>query len=125
MPLTGLILLRTVAYQARQWRYEWERQARFAQMAERSPRWDVESNRSLYTLRERLAEAGMTLADDPDLPQFSIDRELFPVAPGLPPAPEELKRKVPICDTLRNLFAFPWADLLGHLPHPLWHAPTN
>lgn len=125
LPLTGLILLRTGAYQARQWRYEWERQARFAQMAEISPRWAVESNHARYTLRERLAEAGITLAEEPDLPRFTVDRELFPVAPGLPPAPEELKRKMPICDTLRDLFAFPWAELTGHLPHPLWHAPTN
>lgn len=94
-------------------------------MAERSPRWDVESNRSLYTLRERLAEAGMILVEEPEVPRFTVDRDLFPIAPGLPPAPEELKRKMPICDTLRDLFAFPWAELIGHFPHPLWHAPTN
>ena len=125
LPLTGLILLRTLAYQARQWRYEWERQQRFAQMAAISPCWATESENARYTLRERLLEAGITLAESPEIPRFTVDREHFAVAPDLPPAPEELKRKMPICDTLHDLFTFPWAELVGHLPHPLWHAPCD
>ncbi len=115
------IALRTGAYQGRMWRFEHERQVRYAAMRQQSPVWRLKDGKGdSYTLRRRMEAAGIRLTDAPDAPTFSLDAQfqmpLCPVGEGM----DVLEARFPICDTPKALLRFPWKEAFRSLPTPLW-----
>lgn len=119
------VVLRTLAYQGRQWRLEAERQRRFAEMRQLSAVWRVETQRGMvpYTLVERLRAAGIAVVSAPEAPRCLLKDDLWLVRePSEWEAIAVLERRVPICNSPRELLTFPWGEVLRHLPGPVWRA---
>lgn len=115
--LTLPVALRTVAYQGRMWALERERQRCYAALAERGTSWRLEGPGDSYTLRRRMAAAGLSLTTSPEAPAFWLDMRLqLPHRSGEPAVAEE---RFPICDTPGALLRFPWMEAFHVPPHPL------
>lgn len=114
--LTLPVALRTVAYQGRMWALERERQQRYAELAARGASWRLEGLGDSYTLRRRMAVAGLSLSASPEAPAFRLDAQLqLPLRPG----ERAMADRFPICDTPGALLRFPWREAFRAPPHPL------
>lgn len=118
------VVLRTVAYQGRQWRLEAERQRRLAEMRQGSGAWRVETQQGVVplTLVERVRAAGIVVVNEAEAPGCELGSDLWLVRePSDRVAIAALERRVPICNSLRELASFPWGEVLRHMPGPVWH----
>lgn len=116
--LTAPVAARTVAYQGRMWALERERQARCAEMAARGAAWRLEGKGDSYTLRRRLAAAGLRLTAAEGAPAFRLDARLqLPLRPGEDAVATD--KRFPICDRVGALARFPWGEAFRRPPRPL------
>lgn len=119
--LTIPVALRTVAYQGRMWKFEHERQIRYAMMRSQSPTWRLEGGQGdSYTLRRRMEAAGLRLTDAQNAPTFSVNARFQIPLLSAGERLDSLDTRFPICDTPRELLRFPWWETLRSIPAPLW-----
>ncbi len=112
----SLFALRTVAYQGRMFVMEWERQQRFEEMLQVSSEWRLDSQRSYeYTYLKRVESSGIRVTENPTAPVLVYNTQF--VMPGEDVILSEL---FPVCDSLQELFRFPWIRAYRYIPHPLW-----
>lgn len=115
------VALRTVAYQGRMWKFEHERQIRYAMMRSQSPAWRLEGGQGdSYTLRRRMEAAGLRLTDAQNAPTFSVNARFQIPLLSAGERLDSLDTRFPICDTPRELLRFPWWEAFRSIPAPLW-----
>lgn len=114
------IQLRTFAYQARALATEGVRQALLTPY--KGQKCKLPQEKDLFTVRERLAAAGIEVSTHPEATPLEVNQKLLLVG-----ATEDLKsaetllcQSLPLCDTFTELFAFQWQILPRHFPRPLF-----
>ncbi len=111
------IAARALAYQGRQFYMERIRQEAFEILATQSTQW--KTGPIMYSAIKRIEAAGLTWHSTGDVPVLAYDsNSQMPYVEGFPTG-EELSAQVPICNSIRQLFHFPWWTVVTHLPKPI------
>ena len=120
--LSGLSLLRTLAYEGRMLAQENVRQALIATFPrERPVRVDGRDYR--FTTVKRFEQAGVRLvkSTDGEVDTVMQGNSALPCHDTHPEVYEDLNSRFPICDGVKTLLCtFRWSEVLQNIPHVLW-----
>ena len=120
--VTGLSLLRTLAYQGRMLAYEGTRQTLIASFRQGEPIRVGESDYR-FTSVQRFTQAGLHLVKVTDGQVDTVMQQdtALPRHDVRPDVCASLNARFPICDGVKPLlFKFKWLDVFDNLPHVLW-----
>ncbi len=120
--LSGLSLLRTLAYEGRMLAQERLRQDLIATFpCDRSVRVDDGDYR--FTTVKRFEQAGVRLVKsaDGEVDTVMQSNSALPCQDTHPKVYEDLNNRFPICDGVKTLFCtFRWCEVFENIPHVLW-----